>query len=166
MTEDKDISTSEIIGELRKGARTFKIFEKALAIAENIADHKKQVTVLTKEIKVLSSERDALDSICDELVSKSNDAEKRFKELDSAIQKRLEQAEKEGNVLIDSARKEAASIVASAKAESNKIKQGIKSLQKTAQAARQAKDAAEDEYLQVKNKVQKIKSSLIQELSL
>lgn len=157
----EEISTSEMLGELRRMHRTFKSFERAVDIAENIKDHEDTVNGLKSDANFLKAERAKLNDECDDLVSKISIAKSDLSSLDETVKRKLSEAEEKAEETLNSARERAEQIVNTAKDEADNINSHIKSLQDEEKKAIAARNKANAEMEEAKRKLREFKAQLV-----
>lgn len=161
---DKKITTSEIVGELRRSARLFKVFEKAADAAEILHTHEKDVKALKKEIESLTIERDNLNIECEEVVKSIDDARAKAKEIEAGILKNSAIANAKMDDDKKASKAKATKMIKDAEAKVSNILSSIDDLQIKAKVALNDKKRAEDDLKKVINKIKSTKESFINSL--
>jgi len=159
---EKEISNSEIVGNLRKAVRLFKAFEKAGDMAEMFCDYEAKIAKLSSEIDSLSKEKENLDSVCEKVATDISSAKDSLKNIEGSNKDLTASAEKEANGIISKAKAEALSIIDKANGEVTKIKATIKTYKTAETKAGNAKVTAESELASVRQEIVSIKAAFAQ----
>lgn len=97
---EKEISNSEIVGNLRKASRLFKTFEKAGDMAEMFCDYEGKVARLKLDVTSLTDEKEKLNFECDQVVEKIDKAKLVFETLESENEARISKAKLDADKII------------------------------------------------------------------
>lgn len=164
--EKTEISTSEALGQLRSLVKLFKSLTRGEEILTKLADAEKETGDLVKSIDGLRSEKENLDLECDKVYAKRQTLLKEIESLDQDIKDKLEKASSEAGKIIDNAKQDA---IAKEKVVEDRIKvleTQEKAAMKAVEKAKQARDIAEAEHEDFKQKVKDARKTLVDGMSL
>lgn len=162
---DKKISTSEVLGELRRMSRQYKVFEKAVEAAETLLDYEKQVSFLQKEVNTLTELRAELEDECNENVLKIDEAKEEAKKINKKIKDNSFAANIKADQLKSDAEMEAKRIISDANNEIASIKASIDSIKAEETAAIKAKTKAVSDLDAVKKEIRETREKFAKSLA-
>ena len=158
---DKEIKVSEILGELRRSARMYKIFAQAVEMAEVLDGYEKTVAAMKKNIAEMEQEQKDLDASCNALVSIITEKEAKVAEIDTTIQNRIKLEKKEAGKIKAEAKEQGQKLVEAAEAKVKATLSNIEALQAEELKIRKQYDTAVEELRKVEKAIQEAKDSFL-----
>lgn len=123
-----DVTASEIVGELKKAARLFEVFQEAHKMVAVVAELEQVKAKAQKQVDALRTERDKMDAEIDEKVNKANVEVIAAKEDVKNMREVLAMTKVEAQKLLSKAQEEATQIVTNAKNQAKEVEDSIASL--------------------------------------
>lgn len=151
---EKKISTSEVLGELRRMSRLYKVFEKATEAAETLLDHEKQVSSLQKEVTSLNGIKADLETECTETVLRLDESKAKADKIGGEINHRLTEEKAKTDKIRADALDEAKQIISRAEGEAEVILAKIKTLKTEESTAKTLRDKAVGDLESVKRDIE------------
>lgn len=111
------ITTSTALGELRRMARMYKVFEYASEAADVLDGYEKKAKALQHEISTLEGEKNTLDSDCESITGKIASLKIDDRKLNARIKDKENNADQKIANRLDKAEKQAEDIISNANQE-------------------------------------------------
>lgn len=162
---EKELTASELAGEIKRMARLYEVFRRADDIAQMLVESEQRKVQLKKDIDVLEKEKETLDSKINKNIEEGN---KKVDELGKMLEKKKEEvkaAEEKAASIVAKAKAEAFEIVSKAKAEVQALTNQMASDMDAAMKARRAKEQAKAEMDAMVSEVQRKKNELLKAFS-
>lgn len=160
MAEDK-IKVSEVLGELRRSARMYKIFAQAVEMAEVLDGYEKTVTSMQKTIANMEQEHTNLSLTKATLDSVIAEKKSKIDEIESSIQERIKIEKKEAGKIKAEAKEQGQKLVEAAEAKVKSTLANIETLQAEELKIRKQYDAAVEELKKVEKTIKETKESFL-----
>ena len=162
---EKKISTSEVLGELRRMSRQYKVFEKAVEAAETLLDHEKEVSKLKAEAKSLEEIKSDLDIECNDYLLQIEGLKETIKQSNLKIEKDLAASKVKINEMEQNAKSEAELIVNNAKQKVADTIARARQARNEEATAIEAKDKALSDLEAVKKEIRETRERFAKSLS-
>lgn len=162
---EKELTASELAGEIKRMARLYDVFRRADDVAQMLVESEQRKTQLKKDIDGLEKEKETLDSKINKNIEEGN---KKVDDLGKMLEKKKEEikaAEEKAASIVAKAKSEAFEIVSKAKAEVLALTNQMASDMDAAMKARRAKEQAKAEMDAMVSEVQRKKKELLEAFS-
>lgn len=158
------VKYTEVVGELRKAARLFKVFEYAADAAGMMANLEKDEKAIKDRIEKYQKEAEILNSDLDVTVKQINQNRLDVSNIASETEAILEEARMEAKSIINEGKVKAEAIVSNAKSGLIEIKSQIEFIKKEKQLIDSQKEEAHIAFNSIQTKIQSTKDKFLKEL--
>lgn len=160
-----DITPNEIVNQLQKAARLFKMFEKASEYASKFEQMERDKVGLEEAIKLLEGQKDNLLAA----VQKENGVLSFIKQEQAKVKQQSvdmnQKASDESKSIIAEAKKEAKDILDSAKEEEKELKSKVNTVKKVLADLETQRIKAEDKVKLIEKQAEDLKNTFLNSLS-
>lgn len=158
------VTYTEVVGELRKAARLFKVFEYAAQAAEIISNYEKDEKAIKGRIQEYQKEAGTLNSDLDKTVKKINQNRLDASNIASETEFIMEEARIQAKSVVGDGKAKAEAIVCAAKSELIEIKHQIDLAKKDKQQTDTQREEAHCAFRNIQTKIQSAKEKFLKDV--
>jgi hypothetical protein len=162
--KEKDIAASEVVGELRRIHRVFRVLERANDAADVLEGYESKVKKLKSEIAALGKEKTELDKQCDDAWAKKAEAEASIKKLAVREEEAIADLEKKIDVYKERAKGDAEAIMKTASAKKEAIGKDVMAANASLLKVKEEEKLVLNSIKALKEEIKRTKEAFIQSL--